>query len=198
MRSMRVHQAVSAALIRLFVPVALLILATAGSRASTVDELRAMRRDIGRLEASLQDRFTLARNLIGQLHADREALADEIRDFLRERPEGDAAALRDHPRVVYDLRLSVRLQAWENGLAASVAQLAAGLETVHALLQQIDDTVCILDTLNAADIGPLREQARRVWTDLEPLTSGFFVKTPPTVPGVTDVLWRQIVAGEPD
>lgn len=198
MRSMRVGDPLSAVLIRVLVAVSLLGLAGAADRATAADDLRVMRRDIARLEQALQDRLALARNLIGRLQTDRETLVAEIRDHLRECPGADAATVRNHPRVAYDLRLSVQLQTWQNGLTASVTRLAAGLETVHALLQQIDDTVCILDTLNAADTGPLREQARRVWTDLEPLTGGFLVKTPLTAPDVSDAHWREIAAGEPD
>lgn len=134
-------------------------------------ELNRKMAEISSLQHSLSERIALATNKKKQLQAKAENLENEIRQKKEQLEIESYHSAIMVPRIDYNLRLIQLLQGYTARLTEKIMYFQNGYDTLNFYLQQAQDDLLMIKTLNDLEVDKLISQINSALDEYTPETT---------------------------
>jgi hypothetical protein len=156
-------------------------------------ELNRKMAEISSLQQGLTEKLALAMDKKKQLELKTEALKDEIRQENSQLPVDSYQKAVLTPRIVYNLKLIQLLLGYVSSLDDKILYLQNGHETLRFYLQQAQDDLLMIQTLNDLEVDKLIAKINLTLDKYSPETAGPLFDADSVPLKDTEQIWREIV-----
>ena len=173
--------------------ITLFLVGTVSATGYKATELNRKMSEISSLQHSLSEKIDLATDKKKQLEAKAEDLKNEIRQKKEQLEIESYHKALTVPRIDYNLRLIQLLYGYTTRLSEKIIYFQNGYDTLGFYLQQAQDDILMIKTLNDLEVDKLIAQINTALDEYTPETAKPLFDVDGVTLKNTEEIWNEIV-----